>query len=459
MSANRLVIDLENFLPLQCDEQLRTALGYASDAEIRRDFLSSSHLQNLSFMQLYELGLRGTADKVRLLNRSGRVAGTIRQVSISSDRSRMTLDVEPSIQSQHSSSLRQIVSLRLDTNTVITRVLSGDVEHHDFVGREFSRAIAPIGWSGRLDAIYRSRLARTDVCRLIHPTVLPDGRLYIGQWLVEKVTPNSWKADFYSAEPEGDPAGYRMLVILRGQRTEIAMDSRLLSLMPIAMQALLPGVDDFLSAVLPEDRHWVRQILLHKELPAEHQMTFRVAGQDGVVQTLRQILIGIRQGRGIRRLDSHLHLVSPDEMALVSLHTIAIAFDLNIDRHLGREQSREPVKLPGFQRLGTYFARLKAMLKEDGYPDCITVNGLPSANCSICGHPSPPGNCLQIELDELRLSRRQLQQLVNSDKSMFDIGRSSHWKSWFSEMHAAGFHLSIGLGAGEQVTIGIFADD
>lgn len=455
MSANRLVIDLENFLPLQCDDELRTALGYTSDAEIRREFLSSSHLQNLSFLQLCELGLRETTDQVRLLNRSGRVAGIIRQVHISSDRSRMELEVEPSIGSRGSPSLQQIISLRLDRKTTITRVLSGEVEHHDFVGRDFTRAIAPIGWSGRLGKVYRHRLAKSGLCRLSHPTVLPDGRVYIGQWLVEKVTPDAWKADFYALESAEEAPGYRMLITLRGRRTEIAMDSRLLSIMPLSMEVLPPRLEDFISAVLPEDRPWVRQVLLHKSLPAEHEMTYRVAGQDGVVQTLRQKLSSTRQGRGICRLDSRLRVVPADETARVSLNTIAIAFGLDVRQ----EVAANPIMLPGFHRLGAFIARLKAMLKEDGNSDRVTVSRQATASCSICNQRSQQGHCLQLELEGLRLSRRQLQRLANSDKSIFKIGRSSPWKSWFSELHASGFHLSIGLGAGEQVTIGFFADD
>ncbi|MBL6688769.1 MAG: hypothetical protein ISP91_00080 [Pseudomonadales bacterium] len=455
MSANRLVIDLESFLPVQCDEQLRTALGYTSDAEIRREFLSSSHLQNLSFLQLYELGLRETTGHVRLLNRSGRVAGTILQVRINSDRSLMELDVVPSILPQDSPTLQQLVSLRLNRKLTITRVLSGEVEHRDFVGREFSRAIAPIGWAGRLNAAYSHRLAKTDMCRLSHPTVLPDGRLYLGQWLIEKVSPDFWKADLYSLESPEEAPGYRMLITLRGRRSEIAMDSRLLSLMPVSMEVLPPRLEDFFSAVLPEERPWVRKVLQHKELSAEHEMTYRVAGQDGVVQTLRQKVSSIRQGRGIYRLDSRLRVVPPEEMAMVSLNTIAIAFDLGVEQ----ETAATPIMLPGFYRLGTFIARMKAMLKEDGHSDRVTLSIQPAATCSICNQQSQWAHYLQLELNELRLTRRQLQQLANSDKSMFSIGRSSHWKSWFSEIHASGFHLSIGLGTGEQVTIGFFADD
>lgn len=66
---------------------------------------------------------------------------------------------------------------------------------------------------------------------------------------------------------------------------------------------------------------------------------------------------------------------------------------------------------------------------------------------------------LVLSLDDMTLSRAQLHRLTHSDRSMFNIGSDSNWKSWFAELHAAGFHLSIGLGDQEQVTIGVFADN
>ncbi|MBO6555929.1 MAG: hypothetical protein JJ934_03010 [Pseudomonadales bacterium] len=452
MSANHLVLDLDSFTPIQCDEPLRSILGYRSEAEIFSDFSSVPHLHNMSFLRLYELGLQGRAGQVRLLNRQGRVAGTIRQVTVSSDRKSMMLDVEPNIAAKDSTSLHQLVSLQLDANMIITQVLAGDVEPRDLTGREFSRAIAPIGWSGRLDAIYRDRFRKADVCRLRHPTILTDGKLYRGQWLMEKLSVDAWKADFYSLETAATHANNRMLITLRGQRTEIAMDSGLLALAPVSMEFLPPRLEDYLLMVLPEDRSWVRRVLCCPYLPEEHQITYRIAGPDGVVQVLRHRLRVQRAGRGIQRIDSHLSVVSTEEMAMVSLKTMAIAFDLNAE-------SSDQVCLPNFHRLGPNISRLRALLKADGFSDDITVARKKATNCSICDHTTGHSDMLVLSLDDMTLSRAQLHRLTHSDRSMFNIGSDSNWKSWFAELHAAGFHLSIGLGDQEQVTIGVFADN
>ena len=93
------------------------------------------------------------------------------------------------------------------------------------------------------------------------------------------------------------------------------------------------------------------------------------------------------------------------------------------------------------------------------FSDDITISRTNAANCSICDHVTNRDDMLVLSLDVLRLSRAQLNRLVHFDKSMFDVGRDSSWKSWFAELHASGFHLSIGLGDQEQVTIGVFADD
>ncbi len=450
MSFSRLVINLDRFVPVHCDEPLRVLLGYSSDAELVASFASSSHLHNMSLMQLYELGLQGNTDPIRLLDRKGMVAGTIRQVSVNNDRSRMQLDIEPSIGARTAPTFRQLVSLRLDTNSVITKVLSGEVEPHDFVGRKFSRAIAPIGWSDRLEHVYRYRLQKQGVTRLKHATVFPDGRLYLGQWQIEKL-----KADFYTLEPVREEPGYRMLITLREHRAEVAMDSRLMALLPVSVETLPPGLEDYLAMVLPEDRQWVRQLLLQRDLPHDHSITYRVASQSGVVQTVRHILSNIHQGRGFSRIDSRIQTVSADAMARVSLMTIVIALNL-------ASVSFEPapvIHLPNFQRLGPFIIRLKALLKANGLSERIVARHGHMQNCSICGHPASAEAGLLLDLEGLRLSRSQLAKLLRSDRSMFGVGETSHWKPWFSELHAAGFHLSIGLGDNEQVTIGIFTDD
>ena len=454
MSSTRLIIDLDKFEPVECPAQLRSALGYHSDAEIRRQFSSWPHLQNMSFMRLYELGLQGQIKQVRLLNRKGRVVGTICGVVVNHDRSLMHLTVEPRISSRDSPALRQVVSLHVDAGGIITRVLSGDVDHHGFVGNEFSRVIAPPGWSGHLHRIYEYRRRKNDVTRLRHFTSFPGGRLYFGQWRLEKISGESFRADFHTPEPVEEEPDFQMRITLKGQRTEVATDSRFPAMIPMSLEVSPPRLEDYIAIILPEDRGWVRKVLCHDSLPVDHDITYRVADQNGVVQTLHHRISLSHASRCSRHLDSRLTLVTPEEIEMVAVNTLAMVFGL---------ESRFPesagmVHLPDFQRLCPYIVRLKALLEQAVPHQTISVSSHEANRCSICHQEPLPGSYPQLELQGLHLNRAQLGHLVSSDSSLFSIGQPSSWKSWISELHANGFHLSIGLGDRNQVTMGLFTD-
>ena len=216
------------------------------------------------------------------------------------------------------------------------------------------------------------------------------------------------------------------------------------------------NLEDLSALILVEDKPWVEALLLHDRLEAGHSFCYRLAGSDGVVLPVRHTINKVFPADRSALLNCRLVKVDEEQLDRVSTSTLAMVFGLETE-------TSQLVMLPDFYRLAPLITELREMLRQDGIKDRISVGAENFADCSICDHSTHQGRdetsaCLQLLLPDLSLSLEQLRLLVTSEHSLFRINGKSAWKSWFSRVHAQGYHLSIGLDSTSRVTLGILAD-
>jgi hypothetical protein len=117
------------------------------------------------------------------------------------------------------------------------------------------------------------------------------------------------------------------------------------------------------------------------------------------------------------------------------------------------------ILFPQAQRLAPILKELKGCLREEGINSEIELTRAAfEPVCSLCGAGLFIPSSFALTFTGLSMARTGLEALLNEDRSLFNVGAQSPWKTMLRHLHSAGLHIVTGVSSNCSLVFTIGAE-